>query len=73
MALRMVSTVVGWQLFQLTQSSFSIGIVGLSEFIPVVSLALWAGHVIDLSDKRTLLLKGFLAYLLCMVLLSTLR
>ena len=69
MALRMVTTVVGYKLFQLTQSSFSIGLVGLSEFIPVFSLALYAGHVIDLSDKRTLLLKGLIAYSCCTALL----
>jgi len=65
MALRMVATVVAYKLFHLTKSSFSIGIVGLSEFIPVFSLALYAGHVIDRSDKRTLLLKGILSYSLC--------
>ena len=65
MALRMVATVVAYQLFQLTKSSFSIGIVGLSEFIPVFSLALYAGHVIDRSDKRTLLLKGMISYSVC--------
>ena len=62
MALRMVTTVVGWQLFQLTQDSYYIGLAGLSEFIPVFALALYAGHVIDRSDKRTLLLKGILGY-----------
>src|SRR5215207_6622178 len=67
MALRMVATVVAYKLFHLTGSSFSIGIVGLAEFIPVFSLALYAGHVIDRSDKRTLLLKGILAYGLCVV------
>jgi MFS family permease len=67
MALRMVATVVAYQLFHLTKSSFSIGIVGLSEFIPVFSLALYAGHVIDRSDKRTLLLKGILSYSVCVV------
>ncbi|GAA4735333.1 MFS transporter [Flavisolibacter ginsenosidimutans] len=67
MALRMVATVVAYELFQLTKDSFSIGIVGLSEFIPVVSLALYAGHVIDRSDKRTLLLKGILSYSLCIL------
>ncbi len=65
MALRMVATAVAYQLFQLTRSSFSIGLVGLSEFVPVFSLALYAGHVIDKSDKRTLLLKGILSYSLC--------
>src|SRR5688572_23335432 len=67
MALRMVATVVGYKLFQLTQSSFAIGMVGLAEFIPVFSLALYAGHVIDKSDKRKILLKGVIAYSLCAV------
>ncbi|HEU4469832.1 MAG TPA: MFS transporter [Flavisolibacter sp.] len=67
MALRMVSTVVAYELYHLTKDSFSIGIVGLSEFIPVFFLALYAGHVIDRSDKRTLLLRGVLSYSLCVV------
>lgn len=67
MALRMVSTVVAYELFQITQSSFSIGLVGLSEFIPVFSLALYAGHVIDKSDKRTMLMKGMMLYAICVV------
>lgn len=61
----MVATVVAYQLFHLTKSSFAIGIVGLSEFIPVFSLALYAGHVIDRSDKRTLLLKAIIGYSVC--------
>lgn len=65
MALRMVATVVAYQLFQLTRSSFSIGLVGLSEFIPVFSLALYAGYIIDKSDKRTMLFRGILSYSLC--------
>ena len=67
MALRMVATVVAYKLFQLTQTSLAIGLVGLSEFVPVFCLALYAGHVIDKSDKRTLLLKGMLSYSLCVV------
>jgi MFS family permease len=67
MALRMVSTVVGYKLFQLTQSSFAIGLVGLSEFIPAFSLSLYAGHQIDRSDKRTLLLKGISLYAVCVI------
>ncbi|MGC4104489.1 MFS transporter [Ferruginibacter sp.] len=69
MALRMVGTVVAYELFHLTQSSFAIGLVGLSEFVPVFSLALYAGHVIDKSEKRTLLLKGMIAYGFCVLLL----
>jgi MFS family permease len=67
MALRMLGTVAAYQLFKLTQSSFSIGMAGLSEFVPVFLLALYAGHVIDKSDKRTLLLRGVLTYSICVV------
>jgi MFS family permease len=67
MALRMVATVVAYELFQITKSSFAIGIVGLAEFIPVFSLALYAGYRIDRSDKRTLLLKSIIAYSLCVI------
>ena len=67
MALRMVGTVVAYQLFQLTRSSFSIGLVGLSEFIPVFTLALYAGYIIDRSDKRTMLFRGILSYSLCVL------
>lgn len=67
MALRMLGTVAAYKLFKLTQSSFSIGLAGLSEFVPVFLLALYAGHVIDKSDKRTLLLKGVLTYSLCVI------
>lgn len=67
MALRMVATVVGYQLYHLTGDSFSIGLAGLSEFVPVFVLALYAGHVVDRSDKRTLLLRGILCYAFCVV------
>jgi MFS family permease len=67
MGLMMVGTVAGYKLFKLTESSFAIGIAGLSEFVPVFCLALYAGHVIDKSDKRTLLLRGVLCYSLCVI------
>jgi MFS family permease len=67
MALRMVGTVAAYQLFQLTNSSLAIGFLGLSEFIPVFSLALYAGYVIDRSDKRTMLVRGIFSYSICVV------
>ena len=63
----MLGTVAAYQLFKLTQDSFSIGLAGLSEFVPVFLLALYAGHVIDKSDKRTLLLRGVMTYSLCVI------
>ncbi|HLK27649.1 MAG TPA: MFS transporter [Puia sp.] len=64
MGLRMMSTLVGWWVYNLTNAPIAIGIVGLSEFVPAVSFALYAGHVIDLSEKRRLLIRGVFLYFL---------
>ena len=71
MGLRMMGTLVGWWIYELTNEPFAIGLIGLAEVIPAVSLSLYAGHVIDISEKRKLLLRGVAAYLGCtLVLLS---
>src|SRR3954471_21781051 len=67
MALRMVTTVVGWRIYEITRNPFAIGLIGLSEFLPAFGLALYAGHEIDKSDKRALLVKTTLMYLLCAI------
>ncbi len=63
MALRMMSTLVGWWIYQLTKDPFAIGLIGLSEVIPALSMALYSGHVIDVSEKRKLLLKSMFCYI----------
>jgi MFS family permease len=65
MALRMVTTIVGWRIYEITHNPLAIGLIGLSEFLPAFCLALYAGHVIDKSDKRKLLLRTTSLYLLC--------
>jgi hypothetical protein len=55
-AFRMLATLLGWWVYQLTKDPFSIGLIGLSEVIPAVSCALYAGHVIDMNEKKKLLL-----------------
>lgn len=62
MSLRMMATLVGWWVYQLTKNPFSIGLIGLSEVIPALSLALYSGHVIDISEKRKLLLRCIFFY-----------
>jgi len=72
MGLRMMSTLVGWWIYNLTNAPLAIGIVGLSEFVPAVSFALYAGHVIDLSEKRKMMLTGVSLYGLAALLLLVL-
>ncbi len=63
--LRMMGTLVAWWVYQLTHSAFAIGVVGLSEFLPAFGLALYAGYVIDISEKKWMLQRGVLLYATC--------
>ncbi len=74
MALRMMGALVGYWMYELTNNPLAIGLIGLSEVIPAVSLSLHAGYKIDVSEKRKLLLTGVGLYLLSatvLLLLST--
>jgi MFS family permease len=44
-----------WLMHRLTHSAFWLGLLGFTQFMPVLLLSLWAGAVIDRMDKRRLL------------------
>ena len=69
MGLRMMSTLVGWWIYNLTNDPFAIGLIGLSGVIPAVTMALYAGHIIDLSEKRKLLVTGVVLYFTAVLIL----
>ena len=64
MGLRMMGTLVGWWIYELTNEPFAIGLIGLAEVIPAVSLALYAGHVIDKSEKRKIILTSLCRFIM---------
>jgi predicted MFS family arabinose efflux permease len=43
---------VGWQIYDLTKDPFALGMIGLAEALPAISMALYAGHVADRHDRR---------------------
>tara|TARA_R110002051_G_scaffold44756_2_gene90570 strand:+ start:1848 stop:3119 length:1272 start_codon:yes stop_codon:yes gene_type:complete len=49
--------VIEWEVYSITKNPLSLGIIGLMEVIPAVSLALFAGHIVDQNEKRNLLFK----------------
>jgi hypothetical protein len=57
-AARMQAAVVGWELYERTDSRFLLGLVGLVQFLPVLVLFLPAGHAIDRYSRKWLLLGG---------------
>ncbi|WP_202556059.1 MFS transporter [Paenibacillus silvestris] len=51
-AFQMLSVAIGWQMYELTHDAFSLGLVGLAQFLPMVLLTLVVGHFADRYDRR---------------------
>ena len=64
--LRMTPVLLGWRLYEITGSKLALGMLGLSEVIPAIALALPAGVRVDRSDKRKLLTTCMGLYLVLM-------
>src|SRR5690606_21455013 len=47
--------VIEWEVYSLTKDPLSLGVIGLMEIIPALSMALFAGHIVDQKEKRNLL------------------
>jgi MFS family permease len=54
--------IIEWQVYSLTKNPLSLGIIGLMEVIPAISMALFAGHIVDQKEKKGLLFKCILAF-----------
>ena len=51
LASQMQSLAVGWQIYDLTRSPLDLGLVGLMQFLPLISLMLIAGHAADRYNR----------------------
>ncbi|MCQ6282504.1 MFS transporter [Bacillus sp. EB600] len=49
---QMLSVAIGWQMYALTHDAFSLGLVGLAQFIPMVLLTFIVGQIADRFDRR---------------------
>lgn len=48
--------VLPWQMYQLTKSSFAVGMLGVAEFVPMFLMAFVGGALADYVDRRRLVL-----------------
>jgi MFS family permease len=69
MASLMQSVIVGWQIYDLSHNVLFLGFIGLAEVIPQVSISLFAGHFIDLYNRRKIVTFTTLLLILGSVLL----
>nr|WP_246314580.1 MFS transporter [Kineococcus aurantiacus] len=52
---------VGLQVYALTSSTFSVGLVGIFALVPLVGLGLYGGALVDVHDRRRVALLASLA------------
>lgn len=52
MALQAQAIIVGWQIYSLTGDVFMLGLTGLAEAVPAITMAFFAGYVVDIGQPR---------------------
>lgn len=68
-AIQMQSVVVGWQIYSITRDALSLGMIGITEAIPFLFIALFAGHIADIKNRKAIIFNSVLVYLCSIVLL----
>jgi MFS family permease len=51
-AMAMAQVAIGWQVYSVRENALDLGLIGLAEFLPLLLLALPAGHVADRFPRR---------------------
>jgi MFS family permease len=69
MASLMQSVIVGWQIYDLTHNVLWLGFIGLAEVIPQITVSFFAGHYIDLWNRRKIIFYTTLILILGSVIL----
>ena len=60
---------VPFQVYEITGSPFAVGLIGLCELVPMLTLSLLGGAIADVLDRRKLLIVAEAAGIVCSLLL----
>jgi MFS family permease len=63
-AYQMQAVILGFYVYHLTKSAFALGLIGLSEALPSIGIALYGGYIADKSEKKKMLLFVFFGVLM---------
>ncbi len=61
---------IGYELYRITHDPFSLGMIGLVEAVPFISLTLFGGHIADRYNKRAIILWSVGGVLFCSFILQ---
>jgi MFS family permease len=68
-AIQIQAVLVGWQVYAITKNPLSLGLIGLSEALPSIAVALYAGHIADIVPRKKIILSTVSVLLFCSLLL----
>lgn len=52
MGFQMQSLIMGWQVYEITHDALALGLIGLAEALPFLTLTLFGGYAADRKDRR---------------------
>lgn len=64
-ASQMQAVIVGWIIYEITKDPLSLGLIGLAEAVPSISVLLFAGHITDISSRKKIVLSSVFLMALC--------
>ncbi|HEX3074830.1 MAG TPA: MFS transporter, partial [Ignavibacteriales bacterium] len=65
--IQMQSVIIGWHIYEITRDPLSLGLIGIAEAVPFFCVALFAGHLADIINRKKLILVSNVVYVLCAV------
>jgi MFS family permease len=65
LAIQIQGVVVGWQIYEITKDPLSLGLIGLAEAIPAITVSLYAGHLADVVERKKIILVCVFILSLC--------
>jgi len=65
----MQSVALGWQMYELTHDALSLGMIGLAEALPYMSILLFSGHWADIYRRKTIAVRSVGLFGVCALLL----
>jgi MFS family permease len=67
MSVLMMEVIVQWQVYDLTHDKLALGLIGLSEAVPKLSISLYAGHIVDRFPRKRVAFLAMSSVFACMI------
>ena len=67
LGIQVQAVAVGLQVYAITKDPLSLGLIGLAEAIPAISVSLYAGHLADIVQRKKIILACVATLSLCSI------